>query len=683
MSTQASTSAAAVFLSYTSQDGEAARRICEALRAAGIEVWFDQSELRGGDAWDRQIRERIQDCRLFIPLISANTEARDEGYFRREWKLAVDRTHDMSEKRTFLVPVVIDDTSERSSSVPDKFREVQWTRLRGGETPAVFVERIQRLLSPETLTVSRQSTGTPSVAAPATPPRIPASRRSTPVLIAAALVALAVLAALGYVLANRFWISKSAPPQAVARSSAASDGFAPPPHSIAVLPFVNMSADKEQEYFSDGLTEELLNSLAAITELQVAARTSAFSFKGTNTDIGTIARKLNVGAVLEGSVRRSGNTVRITTQLINAVSGYHLWSHTYDRDLTDVLKLQTEIADAVASALKVSLLGDVAAKIELGGTRNPAAFDSYLRGQKIYTTAHVDRDVHAAIDAYTAAIALDPNYALAFANRSIALGSYAAFVSGTQTTHDSLEKAQEDALKAIALAPDLAEGHLALAVQLEGKLEFARAMQEYERALALGPGNARVLRDYGVFAVQMGRSAAGVAAVRRAVVLDPLDPATHGYLGGSLYFLRQNSEALAAYQDALALDPEHPVVRAFLGLIHYALGDFDRARASCEIKSEYSLTQECLAITYDKLGRHADAESMPAKLKAWGGDGAAYNYARIYAQWGNLPQALTWLETALRLRDSNLGGIKVDPLLDPLRKEPRFQAVMRDSKFPN
>jgi tetratricopeptide (TPR) repeat protein len=165
-------------------------------------------------------------------------------------------------------------------------------------------------------------------------------------------------------------------------------------------------------------------------------------------------------------------------------------------------------------------------------------------------------------------------------------------------------------------------------------------------------------------------------------VLDPLNPATNGYLGGTLYFSRQNSEALAAYQDALALDPEHPVVRAYLGLIHYALGDFDGARASCEIASEYSLTQECLAITYDKLGRHADAENMLAKLKAWGGDRAAYDYARIYAQWGNLPQALAWLETALRLRDGNLAAMKVDPLLDPLRKEPRFQAVMRELKFP-
>src|SRR6202042_2887689 len=140
--------------------------------------------------------------------------------------------------------------------------------------------------------------------------------------------------------------------------------FAPPPHSIAVLPFVNLSGDKSQEYFSDGLTEELLNSLSEIDELQVAARTSAFSFKGTSTDIGTIARKLNVGAVLEGSVRRSEHTIRITAQLINAITGYHLWSKTYDRDLGDVLKLKTEIATAVAGALKVTLLGDVAAKVE-------------------------------------------------------------------------------------------------------------------------------------------------------------------------------------------------------------------------------------------------------------------------------------------------------------------------------
>ena len=160
--------------------------------------------------------------------------------------------------------------------------------------------------------------------------------------------------------------------------------FAPPPHSIAVLPFVNMSGDPSQEYFSDGLTEELLNDLARINELQVAARTSAFSFKGKDTDISTIARKLNVASVLEGSVRRSGHTVRVTAQLNNAVTGYHLWSQTYDRDLGDVLKLQTEIASAVASALKVTLLRDLAAEMQVGGTRNPVAYDAYLRSANAY-----------------------------------------------------------------------------------------------------------------------------------------------------------------------------------------------------------------------------------------------------------------------------------------------------------
>ena len=397
----------AVFLSYASQDAEAAQKICEALRAAGIEVFLDQSELRGGDAWDQKIRHEIHDCALFIPVVSQHTQARLEGYFRLEWKLAIDRTHDMAEQKPFLVPVVIDDTRDQEAFVPDAFRAVQWTRLPGGETPSAFVERIKRLLSPELSPLS-------AVSGAASGLREPVRRRSEVKAGAAcARCSSSVFAALAYFVAGKFWISKHLTPRPAA--------FNPPPHSIAVLPFANMSGDKEQEYFSDGLTEELLNSLAEINELQVAARTSAFSFKGTNTDIGTIARKLNVGAVLEGSVRRSANTIRITAQLINAVTGFHLWSKTYDRDLGDVLKLQTEIATAVASALKVTLLGDVAAKVELGGTRNPAAFDAYLRGAKAFNSRRTTtKEIPAAIAAYTEAIRLDPHYALAFAGRSIA-----------------------------------------------------------------------------------------------------------------------------------------------------------------------------------------------------------------------------------------------------------------------
>ena len=392
-------------------------------------MWFDQSELRGGDAWDQSIRKQIKTCALFIPIISQNTHARVEGYFRLEWKLAVDRSHLISADQAFLLPVVIDDTRDDDERVPERFREVQWTRLSGGVTPAAFVERVRRLLSGEP---AQRTTGTPPDAARV--PAAPSSRKpvlaswpSKPALLATSAV---VIVALGYLAANRFVLSKrgaevgAAPAPAAQSAPATATVFAPPPHSIAVLPFVNLSGDREQEYFSDGLTEELLNSLAEISELQVAARTSSFSFK-EHPDIATVAHKLNVGAVLEGSVRRSAHTIRVTAQLINAVTGFHVWSKTYDRDLGDVLKLQTEIATAVASALKVTLLGDVAAKVELGGTRNPAAFDAYLRGARAFSSRHEDKDLPVAIAAYTEAIRLDPHYALAFADRSIALTSSA------------------------------------------------------------------------------------------------------------------------------------------------------------------------------------------------------------------------------------------------------------------
>jgi TolB-like protein/Flp pilus assembly protein TadD len=676
----------AVFLSYASQDAPAAERLCNALRSAGVEVWFDQSELRGGDTWDASIRKQIKNCALFIPVISRNTHARDEGYFRLEWKLAVDRSHLMTANRPFLVPVVIDDTSDQDEQVPDRFRELQWTRLAQGATTDAFVEHVHRLLSGE---LAREPSSPKPVAArvsaaTTTPKPVPAPWRSKAALLATIAV---VVLALGYLVANRFVFSKhdaevGAVPGSAAQSAAATD-FNPPPHSIAVLPFANMSGDKDQEYFSDGLTEELLNSLAEINELQVAARTSAFSFKGTNADIGAIARKLNVGAVLEGSVRRSTHTIRITVQLINAVTGFHLWSKTYDRDLGDVLKLQTEIATSVASALKVTLLGDIAAKVELGGTGNPAAFDAYLRGAKAYSSFRDSKDLPAAIAAYTEAIRLDPHYALAFAARSLAFSYVAAQAETAAAIHEGYEKAQADARQALELAPDLAQAHLALAWVWDNTLNFTQANDEYERALALAPGNAEILRLSGEFAVNMAHFDAGIAAARRSVVLDPLARQSHYGLGFALYYARRYEEAVAAFAEVISLDPNFKPTYARRGLAYVGLGDLERARAACETKREYWASQQCLAVVYHKLGRQADAEAELAKLRTAVGDIAAYQYATIFAQWGDRAKALEWLETAWRLRDPGLEDLKTDPLLDPIRQEPRFQAVMRELRFPN
>ena len=476
-----------------------------------------------------------------------------------------------------------------------------------------------------------------------------------------------------------------------APAEAPAPAFNPPAHSIAVLPFANMSGDKEQDYFSDGLSEELLNSLARINELQVAARTSSFYFKSEHADLATIARKLNVASVLEGSVRRSGNTIRVTAQLSNAVTGYHLWSQTYDRHLGDVLKLQTDIANAVAGALKVTLLGNVTAKIEMGGTRNPAAFDAYLRASNAYrrfgpanlAAGGLNKEgLQSAVDAYTEAIRADPAYGLAYAGRSIAFADFArALVTGPGAV-DYLNKAQIDARKAISLAPDLGDGHLALANFYAGSLELTGALQEYERALALAPGDARALREYGAFAVLIGRTEAGLAASHRVLVLDPLNSVNHFGLGVSLAFARRYGDAIRAFRDAKALGQDDVSVNMWLGISYYMSGDLQSAVTECERAGEVN-GPWCLAMVYDKLGRHSEAEAMLAKVRTIAGDGFAEGYADVYAQWGDIPRALDWLDTAMRDRDPYLAYTKVNPFFGPLRNEPRFQAIERALKFPD
>lgn len=512
---------------------------------------------------------------------------------------------------------------------------------------------------------------------------------------------IAVLAvALAYFALDQFWISKHVTFQPVesaaqrtgvratatpaAAAPAATAAFTPPPHSIAVLPFVNISGDKEQQYFSDGLTDELLNSLSRINELQVAARTSSFSFQGEHPDISTVAHKLNVGAVLEGSVRRSAHTIRITAQLVNGVTGFHLWSQTYDRNLGDVLALQTEIANAVASALKVALIGNVAAKIELGGTHDPAAFDAYLRGSKLAAaTAHSAAEVRATIDAYTEALRADPNFALAYAARARAKMGWGYFL--IEAPQDAFASARTDAAHAIALAPELGDAHAALGEVLEtGFFDFAGAAIEYERALALAPGDARVLRAYSHFATYMGHADAAIASARRNVELDPLNVLAYRTLGEALNAARRYKEAIAAYDQAIGLSPGHASeVYQRRARSYYLMGNFPLAKASCEAEPDHYQVQLCMPLVYERLGQRSAAEVALATAIAAQREFSAYQYAQIYAQWGDTKKALDWLETALRIRDTGLEYLKTDAFLDPLRSQPRFQAIERQLKFPD
>jgi len=475
----------------------------------------------------------------------------------------------------------------------------------------------------------------------------------------------------------------TSPAPVAAATTEATGSFAPPPHSVAVLPFSNLSGDPKQDYFADGISEELINALAQIDALKVTARTSSFSFKGKDADIGTIARKLNVAAILEGSVRRAGNTVRVTAQLINTVNGYHVWSQDYDRDLNNVLALQTDIATRVAHELQAKLLGDEAPKIELGGTRNAAAFDAFLKGSKANISGQDAKDEQAAIAAYSEAIRLDSKYALAYAGRSNAYSSYAEEFASGAAIRRAFDRAQADARQAIALAPDLAEAHAALGHYFEsGARDYAKASEAYERAVALAPGNVQVLRASDDFAISIGRLEPGLASAQRAVALDPLNPRSYYLLGQGMYVARRYDKAVSALAEAVSLDPEYSEVYGILGLAYYGLGNLERARTTCETKPDYWVSQWCLAVVYDKLGRHADAEAVLGKYRAAVGDGAAYQYATIYAQWGDRAKALDWLDAAVRLHDTGLIYLRTDPLLDPLRLEPRFQAIERALTLP-
>jgi TolB-like protein len=293
---------------------------------------------------------------------------------------------------------------------------------------------------------------------------------------------------------------------AIAKPDSVAAVFNPPAHFIAVLPFLNMSGDPKQEYFSDGITEELLNALSRLNDLQVMARTSSFSFKGKDDDVSAIAHKLNVAAILEGSVRRAGNTVRITVQLINAVNGFHMWSQTYDRNLTDILKVQSDVATSVAQQLEVKLVGDEANKVGLGGTTNPEAYDSYLRGEQLTSREEAAADRPAELAAFDRAIALDPNYAAAYSRRASALSNIMLATTNLDTRGQLQQQALAAAQRAVALAPEFGESHLALGAALRNSLDFVRASPEYERALALAPGSSRVQRGYAQHPAEMGHS---------------------------------------------------------------------------------------------------------------------------------------------------------------------------------
>jgi len=491
----------AVFLSYASQDAPAAQRICEALRSAGIEVWFDQSELRGGDVWDQKIRQQIRDCALFVPVISANTAARGEGYFRLEWALAEPRAQRMARNRPFIVPVCVDGTAEGGADVPEAFSRVQWTRLPGGQVLGPFAARVSALLDTSSTAAvpaaaagaaSEISTAAPraAVAVPVgTTARTSATSRRRGLAVGIALIA-GTLALLGLVIWRPWHAPADANTAASPQQTHAGTSAGPATEeSVAVLPFTDMSEKHDEEYFSDGLAEELIDALTKVPNLRVPARTSSFSFKGKQVTVGEIARALGVSHILEGSVRKSGDKLRITAQLVRADNGFHLWSQTYDRDTRDIFAVQDDIARSVSQQLQTTLLGNHTPAPQQ--STSPQAYELYLKARAL-TAGDTLEDLDQAVVLYHKALDLDPKYAPAWA--WLAHCHTRRVAQGLDTSGKGYAEATAAANRAIALNPNIPEAYVALGTaHAQYELNWPAATEAFSKALALDPNNAQAL----------------------------------------------------------------------------------------------------------------------------------------------------------------------------------------------
>jgi len=615
---RSATASGAVFLSYASEDATTAERIATALQSAGIEIWFDKTELRGGDVWDQKIRRQIRECALFMPIISAHSQQRLEGYFRLEWKLAVDRSHLMAAERPFLVPVVIDDTHDAAALVPDRFREVQWTRLAAGETSPDFHARVRRMLE--------VTSGTSGVAAS---------------------------------------------PEAGIWSDSL------PEKSLAVMPFANLSADRENEYFSDGLSEEVLNALSGVAELRVAARSSSFYFKGRTTDLQEIARRLRVAHIVEGSVRRAGNRVRVMAQLVDLRNGFQLWSERYDRELADVFEIQDEIARAISARLKVALLSGARRP-----TSNMEAYELYLQGHH-HLNQRSPTSIHAAVQYFERCIALDPNYALAHAGLVHCYGIL--FFRGLTSHAAAKARAQTAMQKAIECAPELWECNFSRAVYLNYfESDWNEADPYFKRALEINPRASLANAYYAVVNSIVQREAEALRYVEDACKLDPLSANIHALSSAALVILGKFSEGEALAHHALELQPDH-----MLGLWWHAsalsgLRRHDEAVATMERVVSIARTPVftgSLGLVYGRAGRHEDAGRLRQELEDRRVRGEfSIGIGRLALELGSndnerVREALT--AAAGEAAQGYLIRLACGPFMEPYRSDPEIDRLCR------
>ncbi|MCY7398421.1 MAG: TIR domain-containing protein, partial [Sphingomonas bacterium] len=620
-----------IFLSYAHDDRVKAQRLAAALAKRGYIVWWD-GLIEGGVSFAKSIRDALEAADAVVVLWSLKSV--DSDWVCDEAAQGRDRQR--------LVPLSLDGTMP-----PLGFGRIQtidfasWNGKANAPQVAAAVRAIGVAIgqAPVEGKVQRITPGPP------------VDRRQA-MLIAGS--GAAVVGGGALFVFRDDWFGSGA----VARS-------------IAVLPFKNLSGDPGQAYLSDGLTEEVRSALAGNNDLQVVAATTSNTARDHQDSATAIAGKLGVAHLLDGSVQRSGDAIRVAVELTDGKTGFSIWAQRVDARLTDIFAFQTEIARIVSSALSVRMATRDPAP---GGTRKVAAYEAYLRGKALYNLSKDEATDRKAKALYENAIAADPDFALAHAALSRVLSSIASAYAPGAKIKATFAAAVSEGRKAVALAPKLAEAHLALGYAMfAGQLDIKGSRASYDQAYRYGRGNADNLLLYALYTVRARRSAEAREAIERAVALDPLNPRTHRAAGIIGFATRDYDGAIGHFRRALELNPAMSNARAFLGMCLMQTGKLDEARAAMALEPSAMFRLTGLAILEHRANKRAEAQGAFDALVSQVGDAALYQQAQVMAQWQRPDDALALLQKARGVGDSGLTAIASDPLLDPIARDPRFK----------
>ena len=459
--------------------------------------------------------------------------------------------------------------------------------------------------------------------------------------------------------------------------------------SLVVLPLENLSGDRQQDYFADGMTDELTANLAKIQTLRVISRSTAMAYKGARKPLSEIARELHVDAVVEGTVLRAGDRVRITAELVQVSTDHHLWADTYESPIGDVLSLQNRVSSAIVDQIRINLSTEDKERLAKNPSVSPEAYEDYLKGRYYWNKRSSDGFARA-IGYFEQATRIDPQYALAYAGVADCYGIIGATIYGTVPASEAAPKAKAAAIRALQIDPSLAEAETSLATaKFNYDWDWAGAAEGFKRAIQLDPKYATAYQRYSLYSIAMGRFDDSFEQIKKARDLDPLSISINSSFGWRLYLARQYDRSISQLRDTLEMDPAYEWAHLILGQAYEQKGQFDLAlnelRRAVALSHNSPLTVSALAHAYGVSGNQAEAQRLLTRLTAQSSKQyvSPYYIAIVYLALGKNDLAIDWLEKAYADRSNGLVFARVEPELDPLRSNPRFAALEHKLNFPD